>query len=69
MFEFSLCDSHNCPEKQTCMRSLVEEKYCYNPVKVNLSNHLCTSKNNYNLKISSSCQLPIIKGGELLDGE
>jgi hypothetical protein len=47
------------------MRYLVEEKYCFNPVKIHLNNHLCTDKNNYNLKISSSCDIAILKGGEI----
>lgn len=62
MFDQSLCDS-DCPEELNCMRHLIEEKYCYNAVKIHLGNHLCNHKNNYCLKIDSSCEMPILRGG------
>ena len=67
MFDFSLCKSESCPEKFNCMRFLVEDRHCHNPVKVHLGNHLCTSKNNYFLKIYSTCDIPT-KGGESING-
>lgn len=69
MFEFSLCDSDQCSEKMNCMRYLIEEKYCYNAVKFHLANYQCTNKNHYNLKIFSTCDIPVLKGGENLSGE
>ena len=65
MFDQSLCDSHQCPEKMNCMRYLIEDKYCFNPIKAHLGNYQCTSKNNYYLEIHSSCNIPVLKGGEL----
>ena len=68
MFEQTLCKSDFCQEKMNCMRYLIEEKYCFNPVKAHLGNYQCKSENNYNLKIHSSCDIPI-EGGESLNGE
>jgi len=62
VFDQSKCDSQ-CPEKNNCMRNLIEDKYCFNPVNIHFNNHLCNSKNNYNFKIHSTCEMPL-KGGE-----